>query len=96
MRPPWPKGVSGNPEGRPKGTGLTDRLREIVAANDGAVGKELIDTAVKFANKGDWRFWNSIIERVEGKVPDKVEGDGKLEIVIRHVKKPLNNDDSDA
>lgn len=71
---PFQPGQSGNPAGRPKGTSLTDKLREIIDKNEGEVADALVRAAVKAALKGDFRFWQEIINRVEGKVADRVAG----------------------
>lgn len=60
--------------GRPPGTGITDRLRKVLDENQGSVADALVKTAVEYANKGDFRFWNAIVERVEGKVPERIAG----------------------
>jgi len=86
------KGESGNPKGRPKGTGITDKLREIVFKDDGKVAEELADMARKAAMDGDYRFWNAITERLDGKVPDKIEGTGEVTIRLEYV----GNDDTDT
>ena len=66
-------GQSGNPKGRPRGTGLTDRLRAIVEADNAA--EELMQAGYNAAKKGDFRFWQEILNRLEGKVPDRLVGD---------------------
>lgn len=79
------KGQSGNPKGRPKGTGITDRLRAILADDDGAVVGALAKVAIDAAKAGDFRFWKEIIDRIDGKCPDKVEADGATEVLVRYV-----------
>lgn len=88
-------GESGNPKGRPKGTDLTSRLRRILEENEGQAAEALMKVAVKAALEGDWRFWNSIVERVEGKVAEKIQPDGELEVVIRYVD-ATKHDDGDG
>lgn len=82
----WRPGQSGNPKGRPKGkVGLTDRLRSLLLtpiAGRGVdknrkgkkspqlVADELIGLAVQAARKGDYRFFQHVYERIEGKVPE--------------------------
>ena len=65
-------GQSGNPNGRPRGTGLSDRLRKILDETvDGqTVAERLVQAGVDAAVRGDFRFWRYIFDRVEGKVPD--------------------------
>lgn len=72
LRPPWQPGESGNPKGRPKGTSITDRLRKIVERDDGKVADALAQAAAKAALKGDFRFWNAILDRLEGPVPQRL------------------------
>lgn len=71
LRPPWKPGESGNPKGRPKGRSITDRLRQIVEQDDGKVADALAKAATKAALKGDFRFWQEILNRLEGAVPVK-------------------------
>ena len=82
----WRPGQSGNPKGRPKGkVGLTDRLRSLLltpiegrSVDKDRKGKkapqlvadELMGLAVQAARKGDYRFFQHIYERIEGKVPE--------------------------
>jgi hypothetical protein len=70
--------------GRPKGaTSLTGILRELLASEvPGAVQEHgvpltyaqlLVRTAVKHAAQGNASFYKEIAERIDGKVPDRVE-----------------------
>lgn len=91
-------GQSGNPKGRPKGSSITPRLKRIVEENDGEIADALVKSAIKNALKGDFRFWNAIMERVEGKVADRIQhsGDdgGPIQInVIRGVDPRKRGDD---
>ena len=61
-------GRSGNPAGRPKGSGVTDRLRRILEEDDGAVAEILAQEIVRAARRGDHRFMKLILDRVEGPV----------------------------
>jgi hypothetical protein len=77
--PPWKPGQSGNPKGRPKGKSITTQLRKLM--DEGLEGRDLADAmakaAYKAALKGDHRFWKEIIERLDGKVPDRfADADG--------------------
>ena len=88
-------GQSGNPSGRPKGTSLTARLRKILdEVEDGkTVAQRLMEAGVEAAKKGDFRFWNAIFERMEGKVPDHLATQGEVEVIIRHVDESNQADD---
>ena len=57
---------NGNAKGRPKGTSLTDRLRKLLDANEGEKAKELVDSIVEEASKGDPRFAQMIFDRIDG------------------------------
>jgi hypothetical protein len=68
-----------NPNGRPKGRSLKEHLMKILNDNEG--GERLADALVKVAIdralKGDFRFWQEIFDRVDGKVPNRVaDADG--------------------
>ena len=69
----WKPGQSGNPLGRPKGTGLTDRLRKILERDDGRAAQALVEVAVREALKGDFRFWDRIYDRMDGPVKQQIE-----------------------
>ena len=83
---PWKPGQSGNPKGRPKGSGVTDRLKALLdqPVKDGAemtVAEALAKAAMKAALKGDHRFFKEILDRTEGKVTDKLEVDGDMRVI---------------
>jgi hypothetical protein len=72
-------GNRANPGGRPKGSiNLSNKLRQALA--QAAPGDEtrtiadlLIETGIRQAGAGDHNFWKMIFERIDGKVPDKIE-----------------------
>ena len=71
----WPKGVSGNAKGRPRGSvSLTTELRRRLG--DGEEGQRIVEAlvnrALQGALRGDYKFYNMIMERIDGKVGDKV------------------------
>ena len=93
-------GQSGNPKGRPKGSSITPRLKRIIEENNGEIADALVKSAIKNALKGDFRFWNAIMERVEGKVADRVqhsgEGGGAIQInLIRDTSPEVEINDGD-
>ena len=91
------KGESGNPGGRPKGMSIEAQLSKRLA--DGESGEKLVDSlitvALRQALNGDFRFWNSIIERIDGKVADRIAGpDGSgLTVILESMR---NNGDNDT
>jgi hypothetical protein len=71
--------------GRPKGTSLTTKLRDMLEkneldgkpiANDRQVADLLVEVIVNAALKGDFRFVDLVINRVDGKLRDEVESNG--------------------
>lgn len=83
------KGESGNPAGRPVGNTLNNRLKALMEKEvDGkTVAQALIEAGVKAALKGDYRYWNHIMERHGGKVaqPHEHTGEGgeSINIIFR-------------
>ena len=80
-------GQSGNPKGRPKGSGsVTTCIRRLL--NEGFGNKDIADelakAAVKHAMKGNFQYFKEIVDRTDGKMPDTVIGDGKIEIVVKY------------
>jgi len=79
-------GQSGNPKGRPKGTSIQKAIRALL--DDGVKGqdlqKALARVAVQRALTGDFKFYQMVLERIDGKVIDKIESDNKLEIVVKY------------
>ena len=73
LRPPWKPGESGNPGGRPKGTSITARLREIVEKDDGEAAKAIAEAAMKAAKGGDFRFFKELCDRLDGPIKQQIE-----------------------
>ena len=74
-----------NLSGRPKGRSLQDELRRMV--DDEATGEDLCNALVRAALdrafKGDFRFWQEIINRIDGKVAQSHEVDaGSLTFIL--------------
>ena len=75
---PFPKGVSGNPKGRPKGslnfaTVFENSLTKLSKGKKGdidALEEQLVTVGLKRAMAGDYRYWNALMERRFGKVKD--------------------------
>jgi hypothetical protein len=67
----FPKGISGNPSGRPKLTKLTEALREQLAeempdAPEETVAEQIAKTLIKLALSGDVQAIKEIGNRTEG------------------------------
>ncbi len=63
------KGRSGNPKGRPKGSGTIGReLRRIVSENDGAVAARIAEALIQRALGGSLAAIRLIIDRVDGPI----------------------------
>lgn len=65
--------------GRPKGRSMQDALRTML--EDEITGEQLCDalvrSAIDKALEGDFRFWQEIINRIDGKVPNRIaDADG--------------------
>jgi hypothetical protein len=78
--PPKPF-VKGDPrinrKGRPKiGQSFAEYVRDFMEAEDekkGTIVAEMMEIAVKKARQGQFQFWEQLVNRAYGKVPDKVE-----------------------
>ena len=88
-----------NRNGRPKGRSLQDHLRKLI--EDDVTGEKLCDalvkSAVERALKGDFRFWQEIINRVDGKVPSRfadAEG-GSLTFILDEAVQSANKDETE-
>jgi hypothetical protein len=80
---PWPKGVSGNPGGRPKLKPLTEELERLLEQeapkSKGQTWAAVIAEAlVKRASKGDVRAIAELGNRIEGRPVQAVELDANL------------------
>ncbi len=71
---PIKKGEVRNPKGRPKGESLTTKIRRILdePEGNGTKADKMMELAVQYARKGDFRFFKEIIDRMDGKVPDRI------------------------
>jgi hypothetical protein len=76
----FPKGTSGNPDGRPKLTKLTDALREQLAeinpdAPEETIAEEIAKTLIKLALSGDIAAIRECFDRAEGKAKQAIDLD---------------------
>jgi hypothetical protein len=83
LRPPWPKGVSGNPGGRPKGTSIIKIIRQmldepasILVKPDMAkltVAEFMAVQAIIYSGKGRSAYFRELIAQLEGRAPIRIE-----------------------
>ena len=92
------RGESGNPAGKPKGTlGFVTLFRKAIkklAEADGVdVDSAEVDIVLKGLNKakaGDFKFWESLFNRVYGKAQSKVDitsGGDRLDSLLKDIAK---------
>jgi hypothetical protein len=86
-------GQSGNPGGRPKDRSPTAVMREVLDRNeiDGKPikgGRQVLDLMIEVAAKralmGDYNFFREFMNRMDGKVRDKLELQGGLTIRVEY------------
>ena len=71
-------GESGNPGGRPRGTSLTAKIRRALEAPDESnpsrtMGDAIVEAMIHAARNGDVQVFKLLIERVDGRVAERVE-----------------------
>lgn len=76
----FPPGVSGNPNGRPKLTKLTEALREQLAetnpdAPEETIAEAIAKTLIKLAIAGDVAAIREVFDRTEGKPKQAIDVD---------------------
>ena len=93
LKAPWKPGQSGNPKGRPpdkERKAITHALRELLESgvDKQDLAKQMAQVAYTQAIGGDFRFWNAIVERLDGKVADQVQSE-QAHIVVTYEAPPL-------
>jgi hypothetical protein len=77
---PWPKGVSGNPAGRPKGDLASEIAKAVFENNPEAIYHGML----RRLKKGDARVFKVLADRAYGKVKQEPEVDS-WELVVEHL-----------
>lgn len=72
---PWPKGVSGNPGGRPRKKLIDYALEELLLDNDSELAVVIARKLLARAKKGELKAIQLIAERIEGKPTRQAELD---------------------
>lgn len=86
LAPPFEKGKSGNPNGRPKGrrnfsTIFYDALEKLAEKNGmepDQLETEIVEKALLTARKGDHRFYKDLMDRLHGTATQVVESTIKV------------------
>ena len=91
---PFKPGNNMNPNGRPKSRPIAAAIRELLDADEGSKLKKIARVAVDNASDGDFRFAKEIMERIDGKVADKIEHSGRIDSTISEEKFEDMNDES--
>ena len=72
LKPQWPKGVSGNPNGRPKlGLSMADLIRSRL--EDGDKGAKIVDAMVSRSLEGSDQATKILLDRAYGMAPQTVD-----------------------
>ena len=58
-------GESGNPDGRPKGKTLTERVKDVLESNPDRAAA-IVEAGIRAAEQGDFHFWKYLCDRMEG------------------------------
>lgn len=88
MAPAWPKGVSGNPKGRPKSSSIMQPLLRMLAAHvdevgEGKAAKEMASDLLQAVRSGNYRKVRSILDLVQF-----VDGPPEKRIKVESVNAP--------
>ena len=91
---PWPKGVSGNPGGRPRKSLISDEIERLLEqdspnARDKTWATALAEVLLRKALKGDLRAIAEVANRVEGKPLQAVD----LDLSPREEKENLTDEE---
>lgn len=79
-------GNNANPNGAPKRRPIAAAIRELIEKDGCKQLRAIAKTAVDAAEDGDWRFAKEIMDRIDGKVADKIEHSGRVDSLITQEK----------
>lgn len=85
LAPPFPKGVSGNPAGKPKGTRnrstiVREAIEAVLAGSHQTVVDAMTAAIIAKAMNGDVPAYKELLDSAFGKVADKMEAEVKQEV----------------
>ena len=89
------KGDVRNPDGRKPNISIREELKTYINSTEGKlVAEQLVKVCAKRALKGDFKFWKLLMEIIDGKIPERLEGaDGEaLTFIIKEAMKPQDDD----
>jgi hypothetical protein len=78
---PWPKGVSGNPGGRPKGDVTAEIARAVFENNSEAIYNAMLRALLK----GNPRVFAVLADRAYGRVKQQIEVDDGSQAIIERL-----------
>ena len=70
---PWPKGVSGNPGGRPRKKLIDEALEELLSNENSEIASDIAQKLLEKARNGDLKAIQVVVERVQGRPHPQME-----------------------
>lgn len=99
---PFKKGVSGNPNGRPKGRKdyatlfreAVIKIAELNKVDPESIEAMLVQKGIGEALKGDYRFYKDHLDRMHGQATQPLSGDKDNPLIVKIVEYGGNHDTS--
>ena len=79
-------GKSGNPEGLKKTTFIRDCFVRLNAQSDGNMVRQVCEKVVQLAKEGEPWAVQELFNRLDGKPPQAITGDGDASLVVQVIK----------
>ena len=79
-------GKSGNPEGLKKTTFIRDCFVRLNAQSDGNMVRQVCEKVVELAKEGEPWAVQELFNRLDGKPPQAITGDGDASLVVQVIK----------